>query len=564
MGRAARRREAAHRSEPPESWFRGLLGAAALLRVVYLFDYSANSVFWSEMMLDAEVYDLWARDIVAGDWIGGSDVFILPPLYPYFLALLYTIFGFKYSAVYAVQTVLGLLNIVMIHAIGRRVFGGYIPLIASGVAVLYGSFMFLDAKLMSTTLGLSLSLALMILLLVAGERQTLTLWGAAGAVLGLTALVRAETLLFFPFAAWWIWRVTRRPERRKASTIDQYALAGRQPLFAIGVFAAFMMIAVSPATLRNWIVTSDWSLSNLISSQAGITFYQANNKDARGLYVPLAGFTGNPQEQSSEEKTLAEKETGRPMERSEVTRFWFRKGLGWILSNPVDFLVLEANKLQRFLGSYEYSTEYLFTVERESVGTLWAVSLPFALISSLAMIGMATQAREGWRNPALLLMLFVVSNFIVVMLFYVSSRYRMPSAPYLILFAAAGGWRLWEGFRSQVAARRVEAGIYAAVAALLFVVFHLQVDESARIQEANVHYNAGNQYYEIGRFEEAVGEYRRAVAGDGRNWRAFFNMGNTLQRLGRTAEALEAYRSVLEVNPGMNAARRKIRELEGR
>lgn len=548
---------------PPESWFWFLMTAAAVLRLVYLFDYSANSVFWDSMMLDADIYDQWARRITGGDWLGGEDVYTLPPLYPYFLAIIYGLFDYKYSAVYAIQTVLGLLNIALIHAIGRRVFGGYIPLIAAAAAMFYGSFMFLDAKVMSTTLGLTLSLALMQLLLIAGERQTLALWGACGGMLGLTALVRPETLLFSPFACWWIWRVTRRPEKRKAAAMDQYALAGRQPWFAIAIFGAFAAIVVSPVTLRNWVVASDWSLSNLISSQAGITFYQANNEHARGLYVPLAGFTGNPHQQPVEEKKLAEEETGRTLKRSEVTRFWMNKGLSWILDNPAKFIVLEAHKLQRFLGTYEYSTEYIFSVERESVRTLWLVSLPFALISSLAMIGLVTQAREGWKSPTLLLLLFVIANFLVVMMFYVSSRYRMPSAPYLILFAAAGGWRLVEGFRSPVSARRTEAWVYGAIAVLLFVILHLQVDESARVQEANVHYNAGNQYFGKERYEDAVTEYRRAVTGDDRNWRAFYNMGNTLQRLGRNEEAIESYRSVLEVNPRFTAARRKIRQLGG-
>ena len=112
--------------------------------------------------------------------------------------------------------------------------------------------------------------------------------------------------------------------------------------------------------------------------------------------------------------------TGRSLSRSEVTRFWMNKGVSWILQNPAKYLVLEAHKLQRFLGSYEYSTEYIFTVERESVGTLWLVSLPFGLISSLALIGLVTQAKEGWKSPVLLLLLFVIANFLVVMMFYVS------------------------------------------------------------------------------------------------------------------------------------------------
>lgn len=163
----------------------------------------------------------------------------------------------------------------------------------------------------------------------------------------------------------------------------------------------------------------------------------------------------------------------------------------------------------------------------------------------------------------MLLSLFVASNFLVAMTFYVSSRYRMPSAPYLILFAAAGAERLWEGFRSRMAADRTGAWIYAAIVAGLVGIFHAQVDESHKIQEANVHYNTGNQYYSKKQYEQALAEYRRAVAGNDSNWRAYYNMGSTLQALGRTREAIEAYRAVLERNRKMRAARQKIRALGG-
>lgn len=540
-----------------------VLLVAAVLRVVYLLDYRAHSVFWDSMLLDAEIYDTWARHVAEGDWLSGSDVFTLPPLYPYVLALFYKVAGHSYVAVYIFQSLLGLANIALIWSIGRKVFGSRVASIAAALAVLYGSFMFMEAKLLSTTLALTLGLSLMRLMLTAGERQTLILWGACGLLLGIAALARPEILLFAPLALFWILRVTRQPDRLlRRPRSDQFDLAGRQPWFAAAVFTAFVVMAVAPATLRNWVVSGDWSLSNMISSQAGITFFQSNNAKARGLYVFLdeEGFSGDPTMQATEEKKLAEKATGRPMERSEVTRYWMNRGLDWIMDNPGKFLFLELKKLQRFLGSYEYSTEYIIYVERETVRTLWLCSLPFGAISALGLIGIVARFREKLDSPATLLMLFVAANFIVVMLFYVSSRYRMPSAPFLILFAASAIDRLARGFRSPLPADRTEARLFAAVAVALLAIFQSQVDESARVQEANVHYNAGNKYYGKSLFEEAVVEYRRAVAMDDSNWRAYFNMGNTLgERLNRPAEAIEAYRNVLRNNKGFPPAERQIR-----
>ncbi len=552
--------------EQPESrtflWI--ILAAAAGTRVIYLMDYRAHSVFWDAMLLDAEIYDKWAQRLAAGDWLSGQEVYTLPPLYPYFLAVIYRLFGHGYPVVYAIQSLMGLADIYLIYSIGKKVFGRRTAAISAALTTLYGSLMFTESKLMSTTLALTLGLCLMRVLLLAGERQTLTLWAACGALLGATALARPETLLFAPFAGWWVYDVTRGKDVRKPPVvIDQYALAGRQPWFALSVFAAFVIIAIAPVTLRNWVVAEDWSLSNLISSQAGITFFQSNNERAQGLYVFLSheGFSGNPETQAQEEKTLAEKATGRTMRRSEVTRYWFNRGLAWILDNPGRFIVLECRKLLRFLGSYEYSTEYIIRVERETVKSLWLAFLAFSAISGLAIAGILMQHEEGFRAPARLLVLFVVSNFLVVMMFYVSSRYRMPSAPYLLLFAGAAAERIWSGLRSPVSSRRTAAWIYAAIAAVLFLIFHPQVDFSHKIQEANVHYNAGNKYLAKQRYDDAVAEYNRALVGDHSNWRAWYNMGNTLSAMGRRDDAIQAYREALKYNTGLAAARKKLESL---
>jgi hypothetical protein len=197
--------------------------------------------------------------------------------------------------------------------------------------------MFMESKLMSTTVALTLGLCLMRMLLWAGQGRAPALWGACGAMLGVTALARPEILLFVPFAGWWIYRVTRGGAPiHPAALGDQRAPGGRPSWLALCLFAAFVIIAVSPVTIRNWVVSDDWSLSNLISSQAGITFYQSNNEKAAGLYVFLQneGFSGNPSTQAEEERTIAQKQTGRPMKRSEVTRYWMGKGLAWMVSNP--------------------------------------------------------------------------------------------------------------------------------------------------------------------------------------------------------------------------------------
>src|SRR5262245_30013793 len=48
--------------------------------------------FFAILMGDARGYDAWAQRIAGGEWIG-RDVFYQAPLYPYFLATIYSVGG---------------------------------------------------------------------------------------------------------------------------------------------------------------------------------------------------------------------------------------------------------------------------------------------------------------------------------------------------------------------------------------------------------------------------------------------------------------------------------------
>jgi tetratricopeptide (TPR) repeat protein len=177
-------------------------------------------------------------------------------------------------------------------------------------------------------------------------------------------------------------------------------------------------------------------------------------------------------------------------------------------------------------------------------------------------VGLLFTWREGWRPPVVLLALFVAANLAVVLAFYVSSRYRMPSAPALILFGAHGLERLARGFRSRVGSDRTEAWIHAVIASVLFLIFHPQVDRTHIVQEGNVHYNAGVLLYNRKEYEESVREYRKALEVDPRNWRAWYNMGNSYSVLKQRDAAVAAYREALKFNSDFEPARRQLRALQ--
>ncbi|MBI3450577.1 MAG: tetratricopeptide repeat protein [Acidobacteria bacterium] len=541
-----------------------VLALAAIFRIAYFLQYRAESVFFDAPFLDAFIYDSWARRIAAGEWFP-KDAFYFAPGYPYALAVFYKVIAATVGAAYALQMALGLLNIVLIRRLAALAFGSRVADVAAALAALYASFPFLESKLMSPTLSLSLLLAALTMLVGATSRGGARRWALAGCLLGATSLVRPESLLAAPFVVLWIrlWGGRAAPGAKGTS----WRIA------ALALLAGWA-IPILPVTLHN---AAHGGGSTLISSQGGITFYQSNNPRARGLYVFLSkeGFSGAPERQAEEEKGIAEKALGRPLTRSEVSSYWFSKGLAFVRSDPGRFAWLVGMKFLRFIGSYEYSTEYILYVEREQVWLLWLPFVPFALLVALAAPAIARAlGAASWKatiaggalgpgalNPAgWLLLIALASNLATVLMFYVSSRYRLPSAPSLIAFAACtvvAGWDAWRG------GRRGAAGALAGIVAAVFLLAHFERDDSATIQEANVHYNSGNIWAGRKEPERAVAEYRRALSMDDSRYETWFNLGNSLRDLGRPQEAADAYGRAAGRRPQFwNAHLRRAQALE--
>src|SRR6266700_3833284 len=79
----------------------GVWLAAFGVRLLYLWQIR-DAPFFDLRIGDAQAYHEWAKRIAAGDWLG-QGVFYQAPLYPYFLAIVYRIFGDSILPVRLVQ-----------------------------------------------------------------------------------------------------------------------------------------------------------------------------------------------------------------------------------------------------------------------------------------------------------------------------------------------------------------------------------------------------------------------------------------------------------------------------
>jgi len=226
--------------------------------VVFLVAYAVRLVYVAQIrggayfdvpLVDGPNYFRMASAIASGSLAGGHEVFWQPPLYPYFLALLFVTVGRGMSSIYVVQGAVGALSCALVYLIGRRLFDRRAALCAGLVAAFYGPLVYFDAQPLIPVLHIVLVLAGLLLLLRGA-------YPGAGVVWGLAATATPNILLAVPAAALWVRR------RRSGAAMGLFLLGAALPVLAVAA--------------RNALVAHD---EVLISSNGGINFYVGNNPD---------------------------------------------------------------------------------------------------------------------------------------------------------------------------------------------------------------------------------------------------------------------------------------------
>lgn len=488
-----------------------------------------TSPFFDLLVSDSSVYNAWARRLVAGEWLTESG-FFQAPLYPFFLAAHYKLFGDGLMAVRVTQAVLGAISCVLIAESGRRFFNPRAGLIAGAILALYPPAVFFDSQIHKP----SLDLFLMSALILATSMATTKRWVSpilAGLSLGLLMLTRENALLLIPLLlAFYVFRLGSVPRFRTV----------RSSLF-LG------------ALLLPHLIFGTWLTLPIIGTEEkrtsiGLPLYMGNRYGASGMYEPLAGQYGNPQGEWLGSKLLAERETGRKMNASEISSFWTRKTVSDIASHPISWMGLLLRKTLLTWNRIELSDVLDLRSHADFAPWLrWLGAIfNFGILAPFAIWG-AWMLRSDWRRWWILgamALLFGAS----VILFYVSARYRYPLVPILALLAGAG----LEGARDfmRTAARRARfRAMVVLLIALVFANLPVLPSRFVRDQHSFSYSNAGVGWAAKGRDGTAIGCFDRALEIMPDNESALFNKGEALERAGEYEASIRALSQALQLRP---------------
>lgn len=204
-----------------------------------------------------------------------SELVFYPPLYPYFIALLYRTFH-TLGAVRWAQAVLGALIVPAVGRVGRLAFGRRAGLVAAAAVAFYPDFVWFSTHFWSETLFIVLLWWGLERLLSSDAADSTGAAVAAGLLWGLATLTRELPLYLAPIAL--VWLLRRGPAAWRRA----------------GAFALCLVLTVAPWTLRNAIVFRAFIP---VSTMGGLNLWQGNTTLTHLQIYEVLATKGGPVEQ---------------------------------------------------------------------------------------------------------------------------------------------------------------------------------------------------------------------------------------------------------------------------
>lgn len=346
---------------------------------------------------DAIEYDEMAVNLASGNglslFINGSitPVAYRTPVYPIFLAGIYSIFGHSYLAVKIIQAVIGALFCIVIFLIANIIYDdATIGLIASLCVALYKPFIsgfsycggpksLLSEYLHMFMVGLAVLTTLYFI-----KNRGIRIGILSGIFMGLAILTRPEFVIFPSVLAIYLLYISRLSVK---TFIKKYF-----------IIYLFIILTMSPWVIRNYIVYKDFIP---LTTLGGGQFWLGNNSLANG------GSFGN--------LVLSEDRSSNQEDKK-----WFKVGIRELRNNPRRIPKLFIKKILVLWAPFEngfkiFNPFYAFVLFFGSIGILF------------------------FRKKVILekvLLIILLSATIAAIIIFGHPRYRYPYEPYLIIFTA--------------------------------------------------------------------------------------------------------------------------------
>jgi len=473
-------------------------------RLVFLLQ-AADGPFFSDLVMDERVHWDWAGTILERGTLG--EAFYRAPLYYYLLALFRMVSSDSIFVSRLLTALAGVLIAVLVYTLTRKLTGRSW---AWAAALLYGlcsGVLFFDTRLLSDQLaGLLMLLALHLML---EDRHP---WQIGG-VIGLASLARPLAIILVPL--WLVWSLGSG--RGSRATAKQLV-----------VLTAVFLLVVAPATIVNWVESDDFIL---IAWNGGVNFFIGNNPQSDGMTAVHPDFRKDWWGSYHDFIHYAESDLGRSLKPSEVSSYWYRQGAEFIVEETGAALRLTGRKALLYFSGAEISNNIAITPDIENATPLFS-RLPdttrlFMVCYAFCLVALV---RDRWRSAPMLLSLYVFAYAAVNILFFITSRYRLPVLPTLVIMGAHTLWLLRADFRKHW---------YYLVAAAAYLPLLLFVN--VPINYPGYYTAVGNSHLQRGELDEAEQAFSRVLEDVDRYPQVYEGLAMVAERRGAPERAISLY-----------------------
>jgi len=354
---------------------------------------------------DAIGYDQLAVNLIKYHqyaFTSGKPTAYREPVYPYFLAIIYSIFGLSnYTAVRVAQIFISSLTCVIIFLLAKDLFDKKVALLASFISCFWPHFVYYSTTILRETLFCFLLILCVYFLNKVYQQKEFKSVNSiiAGIMCGLCCLMNSTALLFV-FLSFVV-----------LSLVKKF----RQVLVIFLLFVSLYSLWV----IRNYIVFNEFVLGSTVG---GMTIYGASVGDYR--------IFGTPQEKEFWEKDEVMKKAA-TMDELQANKYFMQEAKKVILSNPKEFFI---RCIKRFLKLYRiYPHRGKGYVHSETLMILvsvfsYGVLLLFFVYSFFINL-------SSFKKYIFLYLPILVFSFVYTLIWAVI-RYRLPLEPYIIIFAS--------------------------------------------------------------------------------------------------------------------------------
>ena len=503
-----------------------IFGLSVILRMIYLWQYHGTE-YWGNLTVDANFHLQWAQSIANGNF-WGNEVFFRAPFYPYLLALFHLLTSGNLLGIIILQNIIGLASFLLVYKLADNVCGRIPARISAIIYLLSFDFIFFESELLLDFLLVFFLPLIFLNIFKADKSGRKIFWLISGILLGLSAATRPTTLILLAIVPLFFLRY-----RSKLFSPRNWLIS--MLLFAAGTFAILL-----PIGFRNAVVGGEFSL---IPSQGGINFYIGNNPTASGwsaaMPEPLGAFW-----QYADCRQIAENETGKILKPSQVSNYWLKKGLSFWSSTPGRALGLTVRKAGLLVSSKDLSNNRNLAQFKKRVPVSHIFIVKWWLLIPFGILGIIVSLRKDFK--ARLLFIFMLVYSLVLILFFITSRFRLPLMPFWIIFAGQGIYYAYHMFKSRDVKKLILIGLLFIAG--FFISFHdfYKIDFSNPQQEL---YTQGNRLLSSGNYDLAIRSYRELLQRNPNFPQAAMNIGAAYVRLGQLDSAKIYYLQELRVNP---------------